>query len=97
MEFDALVEFLHPSFILDYLLKILQYLEGDQKEMCFPNIAPYKEAFLVNLARDNRHLECSVFNEACKAIAKHISRAIEANKNVFKWIHMYESGRVARK
>ncbi|XP_049882548.1 uncharacterized protein LOC126378337 isoform X2 [Pectinophora gossypiella] len=92
MEFDTLAEFLHPTFIYDYLHKILHFLKSNQRELCFPRIAPYKEAFLVKLVQDNKHLRSRVFNEASVVVARQIIDVVERNKNVYKWIHAYEDG-----
>lgn len=97
MEFDRLVELMHPKFLSDYLERILVFLKGGNKEICFPNIAPFKEAFLVRLVTDKNNLYSDSFDGTCRSLCRDILNTLDRNRNVFKWVHAYESGIVSKR
>ncbi|GBP92183.1 hypothetical protein EVAR_100048_1 [Eumeta japonica] len=96
MEFDRLVELLHPKFMSEYLNKILTFLKSNNTEICFPHIAPYKEAFLVRIASDHKNLECPAFDETCQNISRSIRDFLYKNSKLFVWSHSYESGKITK-
>ncbi|CAG9134236.1 unnamed protein product [Plutella xylostella] len=80
LDFDKLVELLNPKFQSEYLNRILAFLNSKNREICFPNIAPYKEAFLMKLVTDKENL-------------RHWASTIFANVSV---VRFYECWKVIR-
>ncbi|KAG7312801.1 hypothetical protein JYU34_001184 [Plutella xylostella] len=97
LDFDKLVELLNPKFQSEYLNRILAFLNSKNREICFPNIAPYKESFLMKLVTDKENLRNRGFNDICKCICREILRVLESNKNAYKLVHSYESGIVTKR
>lgn len=93
MDFTTLVTFLHPTFIIDYLRNILNFLKTNQCEMSFPNIASYKEEFLVRIAKDNICLKCSMFTEESQRTGRQILIVLHQNRHCYKWEYVYGGGK----
>lgn len=92
MDFATLVTCLHPTFILDYLRKVLNFLRSNHSEMSFSKIAPYKEEFLVRIARDNKHLTCTLFCAESRIAVEDILVVLHQNRYRFKWVYVYKGG-----
>lgn len=97
MDFTNLLTHLHPSFILNYLQKVQNFLESDLCEMSFPNVAPFMEEFLVRIAQDNLHLACSRFTEENQKAGKHIRMILHENRHHYKWKYIYGGGKYGDK
>lgn len=92
MTFATLVTFLHPLLIVNYLRKILNFLNSNQCQLSFSNITPYLEEFLTRIVQDNAHLTCSMFTGDGKETGKLILNILEQNKHRYKWEYAYEGG-----
>lgn len=96
-EFSASVKALDPSYILNTLQDILNFLQKDSKELCFPNISTTSEIFLLHIVSDNKYLEnLSLNGEYCNLV-RQILDTVQSNKNSYKWTHNYEDVLVAKK
>lgn len=92
MDFATLVTLLQPTFIVEYLHKILNFLSSNLCEMSFPSIAPCKEEFLIRIAKDNVFLKCSIFNAESQMIGRNILIVLHENRHRYKWEYVYGGG-----
>ncbi|KAJ2938340.1 hypothetical protein O0L34_g13262 [Tuta absoluta] len=85
----------YPQVIHDYLQKILKFLQSDQTELCFPNVAPFREEFLIKIAENHSLLNVVKFWDVGSVrTANEILDVLGRSKDVFKWVCAYEDGRV---
>lgn len=93
MDFATLLTFMHPTIIIEYLQKVLDFFKSDLSEMSFPGIIPFTEELLVRIAQHNECLTSSAFSEECQGIGKHIFTIIHQNRHRYKWEYDYKGGR----
>lgn len=89
IDFAILVTLLQPTFIMEYLHKILNFLNSNLCEMNFPCITPCKEEFLLRIAKDNVFLKCSMFTAESQMIGKNILKVLHENRHRYKWEYVY--------
>lgn len=92
MDFATLLNFIHPTFIIDYLRRVLDFFKSDLYEMSFSNIVPFVEEFLMRIAQDNECLTCSAFSAESQTIGRQILAILHQNRDRYKWEYVYKGG-----
>ncbi|XP_063370761.1 uncharacterized protein LOC134659086 [Cydia amplana] len=94
IEFEKAMKYMEPMEVNDYLQKTLDFLKRNNSEVYFPSISPYVEGFLVNLVTDTRNLKSKAFKDQDRVLAEEIIQVLEMSREVFRWTHAYENGKL---
>lgn len=97
MDFETLITFLNPTFIIDYLRQILHFFKSNLSDISFPNVISYMEEFLIRIAQNNACLTCPMFSADSQRIGKQIFIIVHQNRHHYKWKYFYGTGKFVDK
>ncbi|KAL4717876.1 hypothetical protein ACJJTC_005721 [Scirpophaga incertulas] len=90
---DLLIGLIDGELLTQCLEQVAAYIQSNSTDMCFPDVSPYLEAFLIRVIQDVTNFESllNILEEQHKNLAKQIIKSLRDNKKIFKVTYCYDT------